>query len=166
MKISAPYRCGKVDFAEVTSTLLARAGEIKQHAIENLDSYLPAVEARLKANGATVHWAATAESACATVLNIMRARGATRMVKAKTMVSEEIELNHHLAEHDITAIESDMGEYIVQLAHEKPSHIIMPAIHKTKQEIAQGCVIVPVRFTYLPAKTAPLLGKWLQFQGF
>src|SRR6059036_2945197 len=72
------------------------AGEIKQHAIENLDTYLPQVEAKLKANGAHVHWAATAESACQTVLAIMKARGATKMVKAKTMVSEEIELAHFL----------------------------------------------------------------------
>src|SRR3954454_12678632 len=61
------------------------AGEIKQHAIENLDTYLPQVEAKLKANGAQVHWAATAEAACEAVLNIMRTRGSTKMVKAKTM---------------------------------------------------------------------------------
>src|SRR5262245_59522347 len=72
------------------------AGEIKHHALENLDTYLPQVEARLKANGAHVHWASNAEAACATVLRIMKARGATKMVKAKTMVSEEIELAHFL----------------------------------------------------------------------
>src|SRR5215217_7327650 len=75
------------------------AGEIKQHAIENLDTYLPQVEAKLKANGANVHWAATAGSACETVLRVMKARGATKMVKAKTMVSEEIELGHFLEQH-------------------------------------------------------------------
>src|SRR3954466_5551273 len=75
------------------------AGEIKQHALENLDTYLPQVEARLKANGAKVHWAATGEAACQTVLEIMRARGASKMVKAKTMVSEEIELAHFLEQH-------------------------------------------------------------------
>src|SRR5688572_6071875 len=63
------------------------AGEIKQHVIENLDTYLPQVEAKLQANGAQVHWASTAEDACAAVLKIMQARGATKMVKAKTMVS-------------------------------------------------------------------------------
>ena len=68
------------------------AGEIKQHVIENLDTYLPAVEAKLKANGVHVHWAGTAESACEAVHRIMLARGAKKLVKAKTMVSEEIEL--------------------------------------------------------------------------
>ena len=72
--------------------LRALAGEIKQHVVENLDTYLPAVEARLVANGARVHWASTAEAACEAVYSILRARGATRLVKAKTMVSEEIEL--------------------------------------------------------------------------
>src|SRR3954464_8633218 len=63
------------------------AGEIKQHVIENLDTYLPAVEAKLKSNGVKVHWAGTAESACQAVLDIMQARGAKKLVKAKTMVS-------------------------------------------------------------------------------
>src|SRR5262249_36983439 len=72
------------------------AGEIKQHVVENLDSYLPQVEARLQANGVTVHWAASAEAANAAVLAILRRRGATKMVKAKTMVSEETELGHFL----------------------------------------------------------------------
>jgi L-lactate dehydrogenase complex protein LldF len=112
------------------------AGEIKQHAIENLDTYLPQVEARLKANGAKVHWASTAESACATVLNIMRARGATRMVKAKTMVSEEIELAHYLERHGMEALETDLGEFIVQIDDDHPSHIVRPIIHKNRREIA------------------------------
>ena len=63
------------------------AGEIKQHVVENLDTYLPAVEARLVANGARVHWASTGEAACEAVYSILRARGATKLVKAKTMVS-------------------------------------------------------------------------------
>jgi L-lactate dehydrogenase complex protein LldF len=112
------------------------AGEIKQHAIENLDTYLPQVEARLIANGAKVHWASTAANACATVLQIMRARGATRMVKAKTMVSEEIELAHFLAGHGIEALETDLGEFIVQIDHDHPSHIVRPIIHKNRREIA------------------------------
>jgi hypothetical protein len=77
------------------------AGEIKQHAIENLDTFLPQVEAKLTANGAKVHWASTAQSACETVLRIMQARGATKLVKAKTMVSEEIELAHFLEKHGV-----------------------------------------------------------------
>jgi L-lactate dehydrogenase complex protein LldF len=114
------------------------AGEIKQHAIENLDGYLLAAEAKLKANGAHVHWASTAEVACETVLTIMRARGATRMVKAKTMVSEEIELADFLGKHGVEAIETDLGEFIVQIDHDHPSHIVRPIIHKNRREIAQS----------------------------
>ncbi len=112
------------------------AGGIKQHAIENLDTYLPQVEARLTANGAKVHWAATAEAACAAVLKIMEARGATKMVKAKTMVSEEIGLAPFLEQRGIEALETDLGEFIVQIDHDHPSHIVRPIIHKSRKEIA------------------------------
>jgi L-lactate dehydrogenase complex protein LldF len=112
------------------------AGEIKQHAIENLDTYLPQAEAKLKAAGAQVHWAATAEAACEAVLKIMQARGATKMVKAKTMVSEEIELAHYLEQRGMEALETDLGEFIVQIDHDHPSHIVRPIIHKSRKEIA------------------------------
>ena len=114
------------------------AGEIKQHAIENLDTFLPQVESKLKANGAQVHWAATAESACETVLRIMQARGATKLVKSKTMVSEEIELAHFLERHGMEALETDLGEFIVQIDHDHPSHIVRPIIHKNRREIAES----------------------------
>jgi L-lactate dehydrogenase complex protein LldF len=114
------------------------AGEVKQHVIENLDTYLPQVEAKLQANGAKVHWAATAEEACEAVLAIMRARGATKMVKAKTMVSEEIELAAFLAKHGIKALETDLGEFIVQIDGDHPSHLVRPIIHKSRQEIAKS----------------------------
>ncbi len=116
--------------------LRQRAGEIKQHVIENLDTFLPAVEAKLKANGAQVHWASTGEAACEAVLRIMQARGAKKMVKAKTMVSEEIELAHYLEKHGIEALETDLGEFIVQIDHDHPSHIVRPIIHKNRREIA------------------------------
>ncbi len=112
------------------------AGEIKQHAVENLDTYLPQVEAKMKANGVQVHWAATGEAACQAVLEIMRARGATKMVKAKTMVSEEIELAHFLEKQGMEALETDLGEFIVQIDHDHPSHIVRPIIHKSRREIA------------------------------
>jgi len=112
------------------------AGEIKQHTLENLDTYLPAVEAKMKANGVKVHWASTAEAANQAVLAIMRARGATKMVKAKTMVSEEIELAHFLEKHGIEALETDLGEFIVQIDGDHPSHIVRPIIHKNRREIA------------------------------
>ncbi len=114
------------------------AGEIKQHVVENLDTYLPQVEAKLQAQGAQVHWASTADDACAAVLKIMQARGATKMVKAKTMVSEEIELAHYLSRHGIEALETDLGEFIVQIDHDHPSHIVRPIIHKSRKEIAES----------------------------
>jgi L-lactate dehydrogenase complex protein LldF len=83
-----------------------------------------------------VHWAESADEANTIALNIARKHNARTIAKGKSMVSEEIEFNHAMAAAGIDAFETDMGEYIVQLAGEKPSHIIMPAIHKTKQEIA------------------------------
>lgn len=118
--------------------LRQRAGEIKQHVIENLDTMLPAVEAKLKANGAQVHWASTGEAACEAVLRIMQAHGAKKMVKAKTMVSEEIELAHYLEKHGIEALETDLGEFIVQIDKDHPSHIVRPIIHKNRREIAMS----------------------------
>jgi L-lactate dehydrogenase complex protein LldF len=112
------------------------AGEIKQHVVENLDTYLPAVEARLIANGAKVHWASTAESACEAVYGILKARGARKLVKAKTMISEEIELDAYLRERGIDSLETDLGEFIVQLDHDHPSHIVKPIIHKNRGQIA------------------------------
>jgi L-lactate dehydrogenase complex protein LldF len=112
------------------------AGEIKQHVVENLDTYLPQVEAKLQANGVVVHWAATAAAANEAVLAIMRARGATKMVKAKTMVSEETELGHFLEKNGIACVETDLGEFIVQIDHDTPSHIVKPIIHKNRREIA------------------------------
>lgn len=114
------------------------AGAIKQHVIENLDTYLPAVEAKLLENGVKVHWASTADDACAAVLGIMEARGAKKMVKAKTMVSEEIELAHYLEKRGIEALETDLGEFIIQIDKDHPSHIVRPIIHKNRREIAKS----------------------------
>jgi L-lactate dehydrogenase complex protein LldF len=113
------------------------AGKIKQHVVENLDTYLPAVEARLVANGAKVHWAATAEAACEAVHSILKARGAKKLVKAKTMVSEEIELADYLEKRGIEALETDLGEFVVQLAHDHPSHIIKPIMHMNRKQVAE-----------------------------
>jgi L-lactate dehydrogenase complex protein LldF len=114
------------------------AGQIKQHVIEHLDTYLPQVEAKLQANGVKVHWAATGDEACEAVLAIMQARGATKLVKAKTMVSEEIELAHFLEKRGIEALETDLGEFIVQIDHDHPSHLVRPIIHKNRREIARS----------------------------
>ncbi len=126
------------DAFPLANELRVLAGEIKQHAIENLDTYLPQVEAKLTANGATVHWASTAEDACAAVHAIMQQHGATRMVKSKTMVSEEIELEAYLKARGMEALETDLGEFIVQLDHDLPSHVVKPIIHKSRREIAES----------------------------
>jgi L-lactate dehydrogenase complex protein LldF len=110
---------------------------IRQYSLANLPRLLTQLEANLTANGVTVHWAENADDANAIALDIARRVNARHIIKGKSMVSEEIGFNHAMEAAGIEALESDMGEYIVQLAGEGPSHIIMPAIHKTKQEIAQ-----------------------------
>ncbi len=110
---------------------------IRQYSLANLPRLLTQLEANLTANGVTVHWAENADDANAIALDIARRVNAKHIIKGKSMVSEEISFNHAMEAAGIEALESDMGEYIVQLAGEGPSHIIMPAIHKTKQEIAQ-----------------------------
>jgi L-lactate dehydrogenase complex protein LldF len=116
---------------------LRHVGEaIRRYSLSRLPDLLEMLERNLLARGVQVHWAATPEDANEIFLAIAREAGARRLVKGKSMVSEEIELNHRMAEHGVDCLESDMGEYIVQLAGERPSHIIMPAIHKTKQQIA------------------------------
>lgn len=110
---------------------------IRRYSLAHLPRLLEQLEAKLTANGIQVHWAQTPLEANTTALSIARRVKAKRIIKGKSMVSEEVVFNHAMEAAGIEALESDMGEYIVQLAHEKPSHIIMPAIHKTKQEIAQ-----------------------------
>lgn len=110
---------------------------IRQRCLAKLPQLLETLEANMNRNGIQVHWAETADEANAIIQGLIARRGGKLAVKGKSMVSEETELNHHLADHGIEAIESDMGEYIVQLAGEKPSHIIMPAIHKTREQIAE-----------------------------
>ena len=117
-------------------TLRDLCEHIRQRSLAQLPELLTQLETNLTRLGVQVHWAETTEQACAIIHQIMLDKNSTLMVKGKSMVSEEIELNHYLAERDIEAIESDMGEYIVQMAGEKPTHIVMPAIHKTKEQIS------------------------------
>jgi len=84
-----------------------------------------------------VHYATTAAEARDVVLEIARRTGTRLVVKSKSMATEEIELNEALEHAGVTPVETDLGEYIIQLAHEKPSHIIAPAIHKTKGQVAE-----------------------------
>ena len=110
---------------------------IKSRALSKLPELLKQLEDRCAQNGIKIHWAETTESACRTVLEIMQSHQATHMVKGKSMVSEEMHLNQFLQKEEIEALETDLGEFIIQLAGETPSHIIVPAIHKNKDEIAQ-----------------------------
>jgi L-lactate dehydrogenase complex protein LldF len=110
---------------------------IRQHALARLPQLLVQLEQRLTEQGMHVHWAADAAAANAIFLDLARRHDATTMVKGKSMVSEEIGLNHEMAAHGVACIETDMGEYILQLDGDRPSHIIMPAIHKTKEDVAK-----------------------------
>jgi L-lactate dehydrogenase complex protein LldF len=105
------------------------ARDIKNHALANLDFYLEAYEANVKSAGGQVHWCSTAEDARAAVLAICQRAGARTVTKGKSMIGEEIAINDHLECHGITPVETDLGEYIIQLRHELPSHIIAPAFH-------------------------------------
>ncbi len=109
---------------------------IKRRALKKLPQLLDKLEANCTANGITVHWAEDTDQANGIVLDILRRHDAREVVKGKSMVSEEMHLNHFLEQHGIEALETDLGEFIIQLNHETPSHIIVPAIHKNKDEVA------------------------------
>lgn len=117
--------------------LRRRGREIKEHALSHLDVYLERFEQAVKAAGGEVHWAETAEEAREIVLGICRDAGARRVIKGKSMVGEEIGINPALEAEGIEVVETDLGEYIIQLAREPPSHIIAPAVHKTRGQIAE-----------------------------
>ena len=116
---------------------LREAGRaIKDHTLAHLDFYLETYEHNVVAAGGVVHWARDAAEARAAILDICRTAGAKTVTKGKSMVAEEIGLNEHLEANRITPVETDLGEYIIQLRHEPPSHIIAPAIHLMKEQVA------------------------------
>ncbi|MFM9857260.1 LutB/LldF family L-lactate oxidation iron-sulfur protein [Pseudoxanthobacter sp. M-2] len=116
--------------------LRASGRAIKDHVLGNLDLYLEAYEKKATEAGAKVHWAVDAADARDIILGICQAVGAKTVTKGKSMVTEEIGLNDHLSANGITPVETDLGEYIIQLRGEHPSHIIAPAIHLTRAQIA------------------------------
>ncbi len=116
---------------------LRQAGhDIKLHALTHLDEYLPMVEARVTQAGGVVHWARDDVEARRIVLEIAAQHRVKRIVKSKSMATEEIELNRALQDAGIAVFETDLGEYIVQLAGQRPSHPTAPALHLTKEDIA------------------------------
>ncbi len=112
------------------------AESIRQRCLSKLPELLERLEQQCTKHGIHVHWAENAEQANRIIAEIALAHQAKMIIKGKSMVSEEIELNHEMSKLGIECLESDMGEYIVQLDGDKPSHIIMPAIHKNKQEVS------------------------------
>ena len=116
-------------------TLRDAARDIKNHTLSHLDLYLEAYADKVEASGGHIHFAETAADARKIVLDICRAAGARTVTKGKSMITEEIGLNDFLEQNDIEPIETDLGEYIIQLRGEHPSHIIAPAVHLNKEQI-------------------------------
>ncbi|QNK62941.1 lactate utilization protein [Pedobacter sp. PAMC26386] len=115
--------------------LREKASEIKNNALSNLADYLVSFEQKALANGIIVHWAADAQEHNEIVHGILQKHGIRKMVKSKSMLTEECHLNEYLEKQGLEVIDSDLGERIVQLAKEPPSHIVLPCIHKKKEEI-------------------------------
>ena len=113
------------------------ARAIKDHTLAHLDLYLEAYERKVRESGGEVHYAQDAEEAREIVIGLCKSMGAKSVTKGKSMISEEIGLNHALEAAEIEAVETDLGEYIIQLRGETPSHIIAPAIHLTAKDVEQ-----------------------------
>ena len=130
-----PRRASAADRMPEFERLRDSARDIKNHTLAHLDLYLEAYEKKVTEAGGHVHYARDAEEARQIFLGLCRQRGAKRVTKGKSMISEEIALNAALEAAGIEAIETDLGEYIIQLRHEAPSHIIAPAIHVTRDDV-------------------------------
>ncbi|MDG0812526.1 LutB/LldF family L-lactate oxidation iron-sulfur protein [Cohnella rhizosphaerae] len=133
-----------------------RGRQIRLHTIAHLDYYLNLFVENARANGVHVHFADKGEDAVAIAMDIAQRKAAKTVVKSKSMVSEELHLNHALEQIGVEAIETDLGEYIIQLAGEMPSHIVIPAIHKNRYQIAD--LLSEVAGEKLEADTTVLAG--------
>jgi L-lactate dehydrogenase complex protein LldF len=118
-------------------TLRETASRIKAHTVSRLADYLEEFERNATKLGAVVHWARTGDEHNAIILDLLQKRGVKKVVKSKSMLTEECHLNPFLEQHGIEVVDTDLGERIVQLAHEPPSHIVLPAIHKKKEEVGE-----------------------------
>lgn len=116
--------------------LRERARAIKDETLSHLDRYLAAFADKAERAGAQIHWADDGQDVCRLIIRLLQERNAKQVVKSKSMATEEIHLNAALEAAGITPVETDLGEWIIQLAHETPSHIVVPAIHKSKKQIA------------------------------
>ena len=135
-RYNAVVPAGKHQFTNV-DLARERAKNIKWKAIENLDKQLETFEANISKRGAKVIWAETAEEALEEILKICQSKNCRTLVKSKSMVTEEIHLNKFLEKNGIESVETDLGEYIQQLAEEPPYHIVTPAMHKSKEDVAK-----------------------------
>ena len=124
------------DLLENSDDVRERARAIKDQTLADLDRHLMTLEKSVLARGGQVHWADDGKQACGIVLDIIRAAGGERIVKSKSMTSEEIHLNHALEEAGMEVVETDFGEYIIQVAGHRPSHIVGPALHLSAQDVA------------------------------
>ncbi len=125
-----------IDILPEFQALRNRAREIKEHTLANLDFYLEQFEQQVQQQGGQVHWAENPQQARDIILKLCREANARSVTKGKSMISEEIALNEALEADGIEVVETDLGEYIIQLAKEPPSHIIAPAVHKTREQIS------------------------------
>ncbi len=135
-KYDEAVKRGKNQFSDL-ELAKQRAAWLKNKVIGDLEKFLTEFEVNFEKNGGKVIWAVDAEEALREITAIIKKHDAEYVVKSKTMVSEEIGLNKHLAGNQIDSIETDLGEYIVQLADEHPYHIVTPAMHKSKEDVAE-----------------------------
>jgi len=131
--------------------LRTQANAIKKHAIDNLDHYLEEFERNVEARGGKVVYCKDATEVSDFVLSIAKERGARLIVKSKSMTTEEVDLNERLEHHGLESVETDLGEYILQLAHQKPYHIVAPALHMTRYDVAE----IFTQSLHVPNETVP-----------
>ena len=148
-------RAKAVAEVENWEAIRTHAAALRDRALADLSAYLVEFERNATRRGAVVHWAESAPQACAILVDIAKKNGVRKVTKSKSMVSEEVNLNERLEAAGIEVIETDLGEYILQLAHEPPSHIVAPAVHKSKEQVADLFMVAhhKPRLTDIPAMT-------------
>ena len=137
---TARLKQGRIDSVSALpdyQDLRTQANAVKKHTIENLDHYLELFERNVEAHGGKVVYCKDGTEVADFVLGLAKERGASLIVKSKSMTTEEVDLNERLEHHGLESVETDLGEYILQLAHERPYHIVAPALHKTRYDVAQ-----------------------------
>ena len=135
-KYDASFAKGITQFSDLEQAK-KNVAKIKQEALSKLPQYLIEFEKNITKNGAEVLWAKDSNEAVELILKIVKSNGAKLVVKSKSMTTEEIDINPVLEKHGVETLETDLGEFIVQVAGEKPYHIVTPAMHKSKKDVAE-----------------------------